>query len=63
MGDLAGARSAIDDARSKDSRDWRIWLIAARLEAKDGAVASARVSLARAAALNPLSPLFRGATP
>jgi hypothetical protein len=63
MGDLAGARSAIDDARSKDSRDWRTWLIAARLEAKDGAVASARVSLARAADLNPLSPLFRADTP
>jgi tetratricopeptide (TPR) repeat protein len=60
IGEIESARTAIGDALSKDRRDWRVWLIAARLETKDGAVERARTSLARAAALNPRSPLFEG---
>ena len=57
-GDLAGARAAIEDAIERDPLDWRLWLVRTRLETKDGAVAEARQSLARAIELNPRSPLF-----
>ena len=57
-GDLAGARAAIEDAIERDPLDWRLWLVRTRLETKDGAVAEARESLARAVELNPQSPLF-----
>jgi tetratricopeptide (TPR) repeat protein len=57
-GDLAGARAAIEDAIERDPLDWRLWLVRTRLEAKDGDVADARRSLARAVELNPESPLF-----
>jgi hypothetical protein len=57
-GDLAGARAAIADAIERDPLDWRLWLVRTRLETKDGAVAEARESLARAIELNPRSPLF-----
>ena len=57
-GDLAGARAAIEDAIERDPLDWRLWLVRTRLETKDGAIAEARESLARAVELNPRSPLF-----
>jgi hypothetical protein len=57
-GDLASARGHIGAALERDSRDWRLWLVAARLETKAGAIAAARRSLARARELNPRSPLF-----
>jgi Flp pilus assembly protein TadD len=60
LGRLGAARSSIHDAIDRDSEDWRLWLIAARLETKAGAVAQARRSLVRAVELNPRSPLFRG---
>jgi tetratricopeptide (TPR) repeat protein len=57
-GDLRAARRAIGAALERDSADWRLWLVAARLETKAGAIAAARRSLDRARALNPRSPLF-----
>jgi len=62
-GALEPARRAIEEARARDSSDWRIWLIAARLETKAGDVATARRSLARAVELNPRSPLLAGLEP
>jgi Tfp pilus assembly protein PilF len=55
---MDGARAAIEDAIERDPLDWRLWLVRTRLEAKDGDVADARRSLARAVELNPESPLF-----
>jgi O-Antigen ligase len=52
-GDLASARLRIGEAIERDSRDWRLWLIRARLETKAGAIVAARRSLARARALSP----------
>jgi hypothetical protein len=60
IGDLAEARSSIRKAVARDSRDWRLWLVAARLETKLGLIPEARRSLDRAAALNPKFPLFAG---
>jgi hypothetical protein len=57
-GDLDEARRWIGEAIERDSLDWRLWLVAARLETKAGHVAEARRSLSRAAELNPRSPLF-----
>jgi hypothetical protein len=52
------AVDAVRGAVARDDSDWRLWLVAARLEAKAGDIAAARRSLARARALNPRSPLF-----
>ena len=58
MGNLRSARTDIAEAIDRDSTDWRLWLVQARLEVKDGAPGRARRSLARARTLNPRSPLF-----
>ena len=58
--DLRTARHWVVDATDRDHGDWRLWLTRARIEAKSGFVAAARQSLARAASLNPRSPLFDG---
>jgi O-antigen ligase len=58
-GDLPLARAWIDEAIERDRRDWRLWLVSARVETKLGRVAAAEQSLRRAAELNPRSPLFR----
>jgi hypothetical protein len=60
VGELAAARAWIGDAIERDRDDWRLWLVAARIETKQGAIVTARTSLARARALNPRSPLFQG---
>jgi hypothetical protein len=57
-GDLRSARSWLQDALDRDQRDWRIWLVSARLETKLGSIPEARRSLVRARQLNPRSPLF-----
>jgi hypothetical protein len=57
-GDLPSARAEIAEAIDRDSSDWRLWLVSARLEAKSGDAAAARASLRRAGHLNPSSPLF-----
>jgi Tfp pilus assembly protein PilF len=55
FGDVRAARRWIEKATGHDDSDWSLWLVRARLETKDGAIAEARRSLARARALNPLS--------
>jgi O-antigen ligase len=57
-GQLPAAREAIQDAIERDSADWRLWLVKARLETKSGLIEAARESLGRAKDLNPRSPLF-----
>lgn len=44
----------------RDERDWRLWLVAARLDTKLGRIGIARDELARAVSLNPRSALFVG---
>jgi tetratricopeptide (TPR) repeat protein len=58
-GRVERARDLIAEAIDRDPENWRLWLIAARLETKAGAPAEARRSLAEARRLNPRSPLFR----
>jgi O-Antigen ligase len=59
-GALPRAKAWIDEAIDRDRRNWRLWLVSARLETKLGDVAAAEASLRRATALNPRSPLFAG---
>lgn len=61
--DLRAARRWLAGAIRRDRRDWRSWLVAARLELRSGNVAAGRKSLARARALNPRSPLFPSPQP
>jgi O-antigen ligase len=58
IGDLPAAEASIREATDRDPLDWRLWLVRARIETTSGDIAEARRSLARAAALNPRSPLF-----
>jgi hypothetical protein len=60
VGDLDRARVWIDEAIERNRRDWRLWLVSARVETKLGRVGAAERSLRRAAELNPRSPLFQG---
>ena len=57
-GDLPSAIREIHSALQRDDSDWRIWLVAARLETKAGQIEEARKSLARARERNPRSALF-----
>jgi hypothetical protein len=57
-GDLAGAIDSIRRAADHDSEDWAVWLVRARLEAKQGNTRAAQAALARSRALNPRSPVF-----
>ena len=57
-GRLSDAHGSISKAISRDRRDWRLWLVAARIETKLGRIVDARVSLHRAIELNPRSPIF-----
>jgi hypothetical protein len=59
-GELPEARDWIGEAIDRDSEDWRLWLVAARIETKAGSSEEAVRSLRRAAELNPRSPLFAG---
>jgi len=52
-GNLRDARAWIRKAIEHNPDDWALWLIAARIETVQGAVAAARRSLARARELNP----------
>jgi O-antigen ligase len=60
-GRLDRGRRAIAAAIERDSGDWRLQLIAARLATKDGDIAAARRALARTRELNPRSQLLRAA--
>jgi len=57
-GRIDEARSSIEKAIEHDDSDWRLWLVAARIQTKAGAIAEARQSLAKAKELNPKSDLF-----
>ncbi len=59
IGQPREAHAWIEKAIARDGRNWRLRLVAARLEMKLGRVADAGRSLERAAALDPRSPLFR----
>jgi tetratricopeptide (TPR) repeat protein len=61
-GALVGARADILNAIERDPSDWRLRIVAARIEARRGAIASARRQLAKARRLNPRSPIFRSRT-
>lgn len=63
QGELDLAREWVREAIERDSEDWRLWLVAARIETKAGAIPAARRSVARAAALNPRSPIFADLRP
>lgn len=60
-GELPRAEESIREAIERNELDWRLWLIAARIQTKRGEIRLARRSLARARALNPRSPLLRTA--
>jgi O-antigen ligase len=51
---------SIETALEHDQSDWRLWLVAARIQTKAGEIADARQSLAKARELNPKSQLFAG---
>jgi hypothetical protein len=57
-GRLRSAATAIHAALRHNERDWRSWLIAARIETKRGAIDKAKHSLMQAKQLNPRSPIF-----
>jgi tetratricopeptide (TPR) repeat protein len=57
-GRIDEARGSIETALEHDQDDWRLWLVAARIQTKAGAIADARRSLAKAEELNPKSDLF-----
>jgi len=52
------ARQWLASALARSPRDWRLWLVAARLDTKRGAAGAAQRELRRAKQLNPRSPLF-----
>jgi len=58
-GDLNRAHSWIRQAIDRDHNDWQLWLVAARIETRLGAVEEAARSLAEAKRLNPRSRLFQ----
>ena len=59
LGRLRAARKDVESALERDSRDWRLWLVAARVNTKLGRLEDGKQALSRAVALNPRSPLFR----
>ncbi len=59
--EFAASRRFITSAISRDSNDWRVWYLAARIERESGRRAAAARSAARARSLNPRSPLFSAA--
>ncbi len=58
-GDVRSALGFIHAAIRRDRSDWRVWLVAARLEVKAGRSDEARASVAHVRALNPRSPLLQ----
>jgi O-Antigen ligase len=61
-GALTAARGNIMDAIDRDPADWRLRIVAARIEARRGAINLALRQLAEARRLNPRSPIFRRGT-
>ena len=59
-GETRRAREWIELAIKHDERNWKLWLVSARLDTKLGDTVGAIDSLRRAIELNPRSPLFSG---
>ena len=59
-GRLGDAHRWIQSALRRDEDDWRLWIVAARIETKLALPRAASASLQRAESLNPRSPLFVG---
>jgi len=57
-GRFASARRSIGKALDRDGGNWRLWLIATRIDTRAGNVERAVRELHRAEALNPRSPIF-----
>jgi O-antigen ligase len=57
-GSLPAARAWVDRAIGKRPDDWRLWVVAARLDTKLARPKAAQRDFARARRLNPRSPLF-----
>ena len=57
-GDLEASHHWISEAIQRNSRDWRLWLVASRIERKSGLHEQADRSYVKARSLNPRSPLF-----
>ncbi len=57
-GDFGAAQHEIRAAIVRDDSDWRLWLIAARIQQEQGHRAAAAANLRRATSLNPRSPLL-----
>jgi len=57
-GSLPAAQRYLENALQRDSADWRLWLVAARLHVKQGNLAAAQNALSNARKLNPKSPLL-----
>jgi O-Antigen ligase len=56
-GDITGALTYLRRAEERDSQDWRLALIEARLQATRGNMAEARMALERARSLSPRLPI------
>jgi hypothetical protein len=54
--DYGAARTAIAEAATRESTNWRIWLVRARIDAESGHAKAAVRDYRRAHALDPLSP-------
>jgi tetratricopeptide (TPR) repeat protein len=61
-GDLAGAAAAARDATSRESTNWRTWLLLANLEAKRRQSKAALEAYDEAHRLNPRSLVFQETT-
>lgn len=59
LGEPERAHAAILNAIERDRRNWRLWLVAARIEVRQARIRLALESLRHARQLNPRSPLFR----
>lgn len=57
----AEASRWLGEAISRSDHDWSLWYVAARIEAKRGAIGRAKRDLDEARRLNPLSPCFTAA--
>ena len=56
--DLGSARTWIYRAIERNKTDWRLWLVASRIETSAGSVERGQRNFAQAKRLNPRSPLF-----
>jgi hypothetical protein len=62
-GDIDGALANLQNAEQRDSEDWRLPLIEARLQARRGNGPAARMAIQRARSLSPLLPIFNSTPP